>query len=79
MVGAIAVLIILLAAVGISTYFIRDIVRRMAQLRFAIAEMADGNFDIVLPGLDRKDELGEISDVIDALVEAPAELRRDRL
>jgi methyl-accepting chemotaxis protein len=69
MVGGIAVLIILLAAVGISTYFIRDIVRRMAQLRFAIAEMADGNFDIVLPGLDRKDELGEISEAAEQIVQ----------
>ncbi len=69
MVGGIAVLIILLAAVGISTYFIRDIVSRMAQLRGAIAEIANGNFDIALPGLNRKDELGEISEAAEQIIE----------
>ncbi len=69
MVGGIAVLIILLAAVGISTYFVRDIVKRMAQLRSAIAEIANGNFDIALPGLNRADELGQISKAAEQIIE----------
>jgi methyl-accepting chemotaxis protein len=69
MTGGIVGLVILILAIGISTYFIRDIVKRMAQLRVAIAEMANGNFDVVLPDLRRKDEIGQISEAAEMIVE----------
>ncbi|HWK96508.1 MAG TPA: methyl-accepting chemotaxis protein [Pseudolabrys sp.] len=69
MVGGIAGLLILLLVVGISTYFIRDIVKRTAQLREAMREMSSGNFDVVLPDTRRADELGQISEAANLIVE----------
>ena len=48
---------------------IRDIVKRMAQLRFAMLELAKGNFDVALPDIKRKDEIGQISEAADLIVE----------
>ena len=69
MVGGIAGLIILLFVVGISTYFIRDIVKRTSQLREAMREMSNGNFDVVLPDARRADELGQISEAANLIVD----------
>ncbi len=68
-VGGIAALLILLVVGGISTFFIRDIVKRMAQLRFAMLELAKGNFDVALPDIKRKDEIGQIAEAADLIVE----------
>ncbi|WP_137046051.1 methyl-accepting chemotaxis protein [Pseudolabrys sp. FHR47] len=68
-VGGITGLVILLLVVGISTYFIRDIVKRTAQLREAMREMSNGNFDVVLPDTKRADELGQISEAANLIVE----------
>ncbi len=69
MVGGIAGLLVLLLVVGISTYVIRDIVKRTAQLREAMREMSNGNFDVVLPDTKRADELGQISEAANLIVE----------
>ncbi len=68
-VGGLTGLLILLAVAGISTYFIRDIVKRTAQLREAMREMSNGNFDVVLPDTKRADELGQISDAANMIVD----------
>ena len=36
-------------------------------LTSAIRRLGDGNFDVLLPGLDRKDEIGDIARAIDDL------------
>jgi methyl-accepting chemotaxis protein len=63
------------------------IVRPLRALTGAMGELAKGNFDVVLPGLGRKDEVGEIAQAVEgfklkaeekAQLEADATLRRQR-
>jgi methyl-accepting chemotaxis protein len=63
------------------------IVRPLRALTGAMGELARGNFDVVLPGLGRKDEVGEIAQAVadfkvkaeeKAKLEADATLRRQR-
>jgi methyl-accepting chemotaxis protein len=67
--GGIAALLILMIVGGISAFLIRDIVKRMAQLRFAMLELAKGNFDVALPDIRRKDEIGQMAEAADLIVE----------
>ena len=67
--GGIAGLLILLIAGGVSAFFIRDIVRRLSALRLAMAELGKGNFDVVLSGLNRNDEIGQIALAAEMVVE----------
>ena len=64
-----------------------SIVRPLRALTGAMGELARGNFDVVLPGLGRKDEVGEIAQAVadfkvkaeeKAKLEADATLRRQR-
>ncbi len=44
----------------------------------AMRELAGGNFDVVLPGLGRKDELGEMAGAVEEFkVQAVAKAERD--
>ena len=44
----------------------------------AMRELAAGNFDVVLPGLGRKDELGEMAGAVEEFkVQAVAKAERD--
>ncbi len=67
--GGIAGLLILLVAGGVSAFFIRDIVKRMSSLRLAMLELAKGNFEVRFPGLDRNDEMGQISEAAEMVVQ----------
>ena len=42
----------------------RGISRPITGLIVGMRELASGNFDVVLPGLDRKDEIGDIAGAI---------------
>ncbi len=44
----------------------------------AMRELANGNFDVVLPGLGRKDELGEMAGAVEEFkLQAIAKAERD--
>ncbi len=71
MVGA-ALLVTLLLLAGVA----RGITRPLSGLTRGMRELADGNFDVVLPGLDRKDEIGQIASAVGAFKGKSAEKAR---
>ena len=63
----------------------RSIVRPVKSLTKGMHELADGNFDVVLAGLDRRDEVGEIARAVETFkvksaekAKAEAEANADR-
>jgi methyl-accepting chemotaxis protein len=61
----IAVVLIMLG-VGAAAYLIgRGVSRQLRALAAAMKELAAGNFSVVLPGLGRRDEVGEIAGAIE--------------
>jgi methyl-accepting chemotaxis protein len=50
----------------IATLISRGIVRPVSGLTAGMKELASGRFDVVLPGLDRKDEVGEMAQAVEA-------------
>jgi methyl-accepting chemotaxis protein len=56
----------------------KGISRPMIAMRKAMRELAGGNFDVVLPGLGRKDELGEMASAVEEFkLQAIAKAERD--
>ncbi|UPK07812.1 HAMP domain-containing methyl-accepting chemotaxis protein [Bradyrhizobium sp. 170] len=56
----------------------KGISRPMTAMRSAMRELAAGNFEVVLPGLGRKDELGEMASAVEEFkVQAIARAERD--
>jgi methyl-accepting chemotaxis protein len=56
----------------------KGISRPMTAMCKAMRELAGGNFDVVLPGLGRKDELGEMADAVEEFkLQAVAKAGRD--
>jgi methyl-accepting chemotaxis protein len=56
----------------------RGISRPMIAMCKAMRELAGGNFDVVLPGLGRKDEIGEMAAAVEQFkVQAVAKAERD--
>ena len=77
-------LIVMLAAGGfllgcIWAFFLgKGISRPMTRMCSAMRELAAGNFDVVLPGLGRRDELGEMAGAVEEFkVQAIARAERD--
>ncbi len=77
-------LIVMLAAGGfllgcIWAFFLgKGISRPMTRMCSAMRELAAGNFDVVLPGLGRKDEIGEMAGAVEEFkVQAVARAERD--
>ncbi len=77
-------LIVMLAAGGfllgcIWAFFLgKGISRPMTRMCRAMRELAAGNFDVVLPGLGRKDEIGEMAGAVEEFkVQAVARAERD--
>src|SRR6185437_15164575 len=77
-------LIIMLAAGGfllggvLAVLLGRGISRPMIDMCKAMRELAGGNFDVVLPGLGRKDELGEMAGAVEEFkLQAIAKAERD--
>ncbi len=54
---------ILLLATSIASIF--AIARPMTKLSGAMKELADGNFDVQLPGIGRKDEIGAVAQAVE--------------
>ena len=56
----------------------KGISRPMTAMCKAMRELAGGNFDVVLPGLGRKDELGEMAGAVEEFkLQAIAKAERD--
>jgi len=77
-------LIVMLAAGGfllgcIWAFFLgKGISRPMTRMCSAMRELAAGNFDVVLPGLGRRDELGEMAGAVEEFkIQAIARAERD--
>jgi methyl-accepting chemotaxis protein len=55
----------------------RGIVRPLAALTAAMKQLAEGNFGVVLPGLERKDEVGDMAHAVEAFKVRAAEKARE--
>ncbi len=71
-----AVLAVLLASCLVSLLISRGISRPVVGIAGAIRHMAQGDFDLTLPGLGRKDEIGEIATAVEALKQTAIEKAR---
>jgi methyl-accepting chemotaxis protein len=77
-----------LLGLAIAFFIGRSIIRPLAGLTSGMKELAGGNFDVVLPGLDRKDEVGDMAHAVSdfkvkaeekAREEAEAKIRQDEV
>jgi len=59
-----AILIVIAGAV--SLFVARRMSRAMRDMTGAMGELASGNFDVVLPGLGRRDEIGDMAGAVEA-------------
>lgn len=78
--GAVLMLAVGLVAVGacLAFFLSRGISRPIVRLCKAMRELAGGKFDIVLPGLGRKDEIGEMAGAVEEFkVQALAKAARE--
>jgi methyl-accepting chemotaxis protein len=84
----IAILLIASAVVGAGLLIGRSVSKPLSAMTAAMIELAKGNFAIVLPGLGRPDEIGEIAQAVEtfkvnaerkAQDEAEAKIRQDQL
>jgi methyl-accepting chemotaxis protein len=82
---ALAVAIVL---ISVCIFSIVTIARPMRALSLSMLELADGHFEIVLPGLGRKDEIGDVAGAVEvfkvkaaekAKIEAEALRQQERL
>jgi methyl-accepting chemotaxis protein len=87
-ISLIAGIIATLLGAGIAWFIGRGISRPLQALTTSMRELAGGNFAVVLPGLGRKDEVGDIAGAVEtfkvkaeqkAREEAEAKIRQDQL
>src|SRR5579864_3961632 len=83
----VAIPLIAFAVLGVGTFIGRSVSKPLSAMRAAMIELANGNFAIVLPGLGRADEVGEIAQAVEtfkvsaqqrASEEAEAKIKRDQ-
>src|SRR5262245_27376305 len=77
-----------LLLIGTCVFSVFTIARPMRALSVSMEELAGGNFAVVLPGLGRKDELGDVAGAVEkfkvvseqkAREEAEAKMRQDKI
>jgi methyl-accepting chemotaxis protein len=77
-----------LLLIGTCVFSVFTIARPMQALTRSMRELANGNFSVVLPGLGRKDEIGDIAGAVEdfkvkaeekARAEAEAKIRQDKI
>ena len=74
----VAIVAVALIALILAFLIGRAVARPLAAMTRAMGELADGNFDIVLPGLGRRDEVGEMAQAVETFkVKAVEKARRD--
>ena len=61
----IAIALSILFALGATAFVVKRVSQPIAALARAMAELAEGHFDVVLPGLGRKDEIGDIAAAVE--------------
>ncbi len=61
----VAIVFIILGVTAVAWLIGRGIARSLQAMAGAMKELATGNFDVVLPGLGRRDEVGEIAAAIE--------------
>ena len=80
--------VVALVLIATCIFSIFTIARPLQSLTRSMRELANGNFDVVLPGLGRKDEIGDIAGAVEdfkvkaaekARVEAEAKTEQDRI
>src|SRR6202049_2915006 len=62
--GALACVAVVAVAAGF-VFVLRGMSRPLQALRDTMRQLADGNFDVVLAGLGRKDEIGDIAGAVE--------------
>jgi methyl-accepting chemotaxis protein len=86
--STIAGIVVALLLVGTCIFSVFTIARPLAALTRAMRELADGNFAVVLPGLGRKDEIGDVAQAVEtfkvkaeqkARDEAEAKIKQDQI
>jgi methyl-accepting chemotaxis protein len=84
---AIAIVLIASVVLGAGLFIGRSISGPLSSMQAAMIELAKGNFEVVLPGLGRADEIGEIAQAVEtfkvnakqkAQDEAEAKIRQDQ-
>jgi methyl-accepting chemotaxis protein len=74
----IALLIVALAGIVVSFLIGRNISRPVVIMSKAMRELAAGNFEVQLPGLDRRDEVGQMANAVQEVkVQAVAKAERE--
>jgi methyl-accepting chemotaxis protein len=77
-----------LLLIGTCVFSVFTIARPMQALTHSMRELANGNFSVVLPGLGRKDEIGDIAGAVEdfkvkaeekARAEAEAKIQQDKI
>jgi methyl-accepting chemotaxis protein len=69
-------IMVALVLIGSVVFSIATIARPVRALTGGMRELADGNFDVVLPGLGRKDEIGDIAGAVETFKVKAAEKAR---
>jgi len=84
----VAILLIAGLVLGAGFFIGRSVSRPLSEMSTAMIDLAKGNFSIVLPGLGRTDEIGEIAQAVETLKitaqqkardEAEAKVRQDQI
>jgi methyl-accepting chemotaxis protein len=70
-------IIMLLLGIGVAYLMGRSIVNPLTALTGAMRELAGGNFEVQLPGLGRKDELGQMAKAVETFKVRAAEKARE--
>jgi len=87
-ISLILALVVMLSLIGSVVFSFIGIARPMTRLNGALGEMAAGHLDIVIPGADRGDEVGDLAKTVavirgnaeqKARDEAEAKIRQDRV
>ena len=85
---AVAIALIATGVLGLGIFIGRSVSKPLSAMRAAMIELANGNFAVVLPGLGRPDEIGEIALAVEtfkinaerkAQEEAEEKIRQDKL
>jgi methyl-accepting chemotaxis protein len=66
-----------LLLIGTCVFAIFTIARPMRALSMSMQELANGNFGVVLPGLGRKDEIGDVAEAVEVFKVKAAEKARE--
>jgi methyl-accepting chemotaxis protein len=81
-------LVVAVLLIATSIFSVFTIARPMMALTSAMKELASGNFQVVLPGLGRKDEIGNVAEAVEtfkimaeqkAREEAEAKIKQDQI